>query len=333
MQTPWVQNTLKFFLSQRKEEAAWARKEHLDLWADLQALHREPIEDMLKDPMTGKVLEESLWSCFAKFDSPLTQMTTSKWWNLHGGCHKKLQDIVMRVTAMRSPTTPCERNWSSLYIVHDKRRGPLSPDSLAKLVYVHWNLLLLDIKNKSKGSLAGYLDMWVAFFDNVEAPPPDDPAALPKAATVADLTGDKLVHQPNLTKTHRASVLKHQAVDESSSLDSSDDGEDLPLRCKGNKKKVVGVLDGGKGKAQMGADVEEEEVEESEVDDENFTLWSPRASDVSSYDDELDEAVTCNVERGHLDSDLEFSVPRKMNFNAHIGAKMDLDDDTDKVRA
>ncbi|GBG63343.1 hypothetical protein CBR_g37701 [Chara braunii] len=330
MQSPVVQNTLKFFLSQCKEEATWGCREQLDLWADLQAFHREPTGEVVKDPVTGKVVEESLWTDFAKFDSSLTQMTASEWWNAHGASHKKLRDIAMRVTTMWSTATPCERNWSSLDLVHDKRRGPLSPDSLAKLVYVHLNLQLLDIKNKSKGSLAGYLDMWAAFFDDVEAPPPNDPAALPKAATVADLTGDELVHQANLTKTPRARVLKHRAVDESSSSDSSDDGEDLIWRGKGKKKKLVEVLDDGKGKAQMGGNVEEENVEESEEDDENFTLRSPRASDMSSDDDELDEALTRNVERGHLDSDFG---PRGMDFNARIGADTDLDDDADRARA
>ncbi|GBG83217.1 hypothetical protein CBR_g36831 [Chara braunii] len=195
MQTPLVQNTLKFFLSQCKEEVTWGCREQLDLWADLQAFHREPTGDVVKDPVTGKVVEESFWTEFAKFDSSLTQMTASEWWNAHGASHKKLRDIVVRVTTMWSTANPCERNWSSLDLVHDKRRGPLSPDSLAKLVYVHWNLQLLDIKKKSMGSLAGYLDMWAAFFDDVEAPPPNDPAALPKAATVADLTGDELQRQ------------------------------------------------------------------------------------------------------------------------------------------
>ncbi|GBG92266.1 hypothetical protein CBR_g55035 [Chara braunii] len=194
--SPLVQNTLKFFLSQCKEEATWGCKEQLNLWADLQTFHKESIEDMLgKDPVTRRVVEESLWTDCATFDISLAQMTASEWWNLHGVSHKKARDISMRVTTMWSARTPCERNWSSLDLVNDKRRDPLSPDSLAKLEYIHWNLQLLDIKKKkSTESLARYLDMWAAlkFFNDGETPMSNDPAVLPKAATPADLSDDEV---------------------------------------------------------------------------------------------------------------------------------------------
>ncbi|GBG71315.1 hypothetical protein CBR_g8737 [Chara braunii] len=267
-------------------------------------------------------------------------MTASERWNRHGASHKKLRDIAMRVTAMWSTATPCERNWSSLDLVHDKRRGPLSPDSLAKLVYIHWNLQLLDIKKKkSTGSLAGYLDMWAAFFDEVEPPTPNDPAVLPRAATTADLSDDEVARRANLTKIPRARLMKPHVVDGSSSTDNSDDGEDLIWRGKGKNKKVV-VDDGegkaqmdGKGKAHIDVDDEEEDIDESEEDPENFTLRSPRASDISSDDNELDDDLTRNMERGYIDSDLEFLRPRGMDFNACVELDKDLDDDAERARA
>ncbi|GBG62506.1 hypothetical protein CBR_g30824 [Chara braunii] len=242
--------------SQQRLDVAWGMH--------LQAGAARLVPRVGGEKTAGKVVEESLWTDFAKFDSTLAQMSASELWNRHGASHKKLQDIAMRVTTMWSTATPCERNWSSLDLVHDKRRGPLSPDSLAKLVYIHLNLQLLDIKKKkSIGSLAGYLDMWAAFFNDVEAPTSNDPA-------VQDANG---------------------------------------CGC------------------------EEEDIEESEEDDENFTLWSPRANDISNDDNELDDDLTRNVERGYLDSDLEFLRPRGMDFNACVEVDKDFDDDADRARA
>ncbi|GBG66782.1 hypothetical protein CBR_g68768 [Chara braunii] len=301
LHSPLVPNNPKFFLSQCKEEATWGCKEQLDLWADLQAFHKEPTKDILvKDSITGKVVEESLWIDFAKFDSSVAQMTTSEWWNLHGVSHKKLRDIAVRVTTMWSTANPCERNGSSLDLVHDKRRALLLPDSLTKLVHIHWNLQLLDItKKKSTGSLAGYLDMWVAFFNDVEAPTPNDSAVLPKAAT----------------PTHLRWVCYEEVIVKSR------DGYDLP---------APSAL-----KAKMGVEDEEKDIEESEKDDENFTLRFPRASDMSNNDNDLarDDYLMHNVERDDLDSGLEFVRPRGMDFNACVKVDKDFDDNAKRARA
>ncbi|GBG82289.1 hypothetical protein CBR_g34573 [Chara braunii] len=168
--------------------------------------------------------------------------------------------------------------------------------------------------------------MWATFFDDVEAPTPNDPAALPKSATPADLSDDEVARQ---AKTPRARVLKPRVVDGLSSSTGTDNGEDLIWRSKGKNKKVVEVVDGGKGKAQMGVDDKEEDIEESKEDDKNFTLQSPKASNGNELDDDL----TRNVERGDLDSDLEFLRPRGMDFNACVEVDMDFDDDANRARA
>ncbi|GBG92069.1 hypothetical protein CBR_g54324 [Chara braunii] len=203
-----------------------------------------------------------------------------------------------------------------------------------KEVVQRMKMMLLNIKKKkSTGSLAGYLDMWAAFFNDVEAPTPNDPVASPRVVTPADLSDDKVAGRTNLAKTPRARVLWPHVVDGSSSSDNSDDGEDLIWRGKGNNKKVFEVVDGGKGKLQMDVDDEEQDTEESEEDYENFPLRSPRASDISSDDNELDDDLTRNVERVYLDSDLEFLRPRGMNLNACVEVDKDFDDDADRARA
>ncbi|GBG68337.1 hypothetical protein CBR_g2881 [Chara braunii] len=143
-------------------------------------------------------------------------------------------------------------------------------------------------EEEEHGKLGRVLGHVAAFFNDVEAPTPNDPAVLPKVATPADLRDDEVARQANLKNIPRARVMKPHAVDGLSSLDNSDDGEDLIWRGKGKNKKVVEVVDGGKDKAQMGVDDDEEDIEESDEDDENFTLQLPRASDMSSNDNELD---------------------------------------------
>ncbi|GBG84062.1 hypothetical protein CBR_g37937 [Chara braunii] len=120
--SPLVQNAMKFLLSQCSEGATWGCKEHLHLWKSLKTFHKEP-EGNSSRPLKDY---DSLWTDFAKFDSDLENHTALDWWSCHGKSHDKLQHIAVRVTVMWSTATPCERNWSTLDLVHEKRRNQLS---------------------------------------------------------------------------------------------------------------------------------------------------------------------------------------------------------------
>ncbi|GBG91541.1 hypothetical protein CBR_g52575 [Chara braunii] len=214
---PLVQNTMKFLLSQCKEGALWGCKEQLHLWEDLKVFHKEPKGNSSLPPAK----QDSLWTDFAKFDSSLDKHTSSDWCWCHGKSHPKLQRIAVRVTAMWSTATPCERNWSTLDLVHEKRRNQLSSETINKLVYVHWNLQLLKVKKKKAG---GFIDIWADFF-GVNGPlPAADPDILPDDALPS---AEELAWRDRLRKTPYERVPKVGRVDQSSGTDNNDDGEDL----------------------------------------------------------------------------------------------------------
>ncbi|GBG87135.1 hypothetical protein CBR_g44592 [Chara braunii] len=289
-------NTMKFLLSQCPEGSTWRCKENLDLWADLQAFHGEPTEEMKhkraeeakkkreeaqkkgEEPPNKEDEEKSFWTKFAKFDSGLSQLTASERWSTHGKSHKKLREIAVRVTAIWSTTTPCERNGSSVDLVHDKRRNTLGSGTVEKLVYVHWNKQL-----------------------------------------------QKMIR---LRKARKGRVPRMKGVDDSSSSYSSDDGEGLIWRGNGHKTQEQQQLEDLKEMQLLGDDVEggyeerdeadgedEEEGEEDEEgeDKENeekveFGLRPPRESDESnnSDDDNVDEDDTWRADAAHHDDDAEF---------------------------
>ncbi|GBG80015.1 hypothetical protein CBR_g30276 [Chara braunii] len=224
---PLVQNAMKFSLSQCKEGAIWGCKEHLHLWDDMKLFHKEP-QGNSSLPLAK---QDSLWTDFAKFDNRLDKHTASAWWSCHGKSHPNLQRIAVRVTAMWSTTTLCERNWSTLDLVHEKRRNQLSSDTINKLVYVHWNLQLLKVKNKKA---EGFIDMWADFFGADDPLLAADPVIHPDDAQPS---AEKVAQRDRLRKVPYGRLPKVGRVDESSETGNSDDGEDLVWRGKGKKRK------------------------------------------------------------------------------------------------
>ncbi|GBG75345.1 hypothetical protein CBR_g19978 [Chara braunii] len=280
--SPLLQNAMSFLLSQREDGATWGCKEHLDLWDDLKTFHKEP-QGNSSLPLEK---QDSFWTDFAKFDSNLDKRTTSDWWGCHGKSHEKLQHIADRVTAMWSTATPCECNWSTLDLIHEKRRNQLSSDTINKLVYVHWNFSYPDIL-------------------------PDD----------MQPTANEVGRRDRLRKAPHGRIPKVGRVDDSSASDSSDDGEDLVWRGKGKKSKEKKSL-AGPTDAKRKAPVEEEEYgedgeEEDRDEDMDFGLRSEVESDddFNDDDDEGADTVTMRPETGHFDSDLEFLVFRNRNAN------------------
>ncbi|GBG71690.1 hypothetical protein CBR_g9103 [Chara braunii] len=82
------------------------------------------------------------------------------------GDFPRLREVAIKVLAMWSTASPCERNWASHDFIHSKRRNKLSSDSLRKkLVFIHWNMQLLRAQS---GPRRGFVDVWE---DMVEDPP------------------------------------------------------------------------------------------------------------------------------------------------------------------
>ncbi|GBG78952.1 hypothetical protein CBR_g28667 [Chara braunii] len=105
-------------------------------WDSLLSFHQ-------RDPeWTGENSEEYLSS---------KRISMAQWWMTYGKKHVKLQGIAIKVLNMWTTASPCERNWSTFDLVHTKRRNKLSPDTLEKLVFMHWNTKLLRMSRLKRG--------------------------------------------------------------------------------------------------------------------------------------------------------------------------------------
>ncbi|GBG59012.1 hypothetical protein CBR_g24360 [Chara braunii] len=149
---------------QRQGGGDWKGPDHLEVFGDLHEFHKEPT---LNGP---KRKDKKMWEPDAKVDCE--RLTPSEWWATYDGDVPDLQAIAIKVMGMWSTTTPAERNWASMDFVHSKRRNNLKPETLEKLVYIHWNMQLLRAANYSGANDEGYVDLWSSFFEAI--PEPDE---------------------------------------------------------------------------------------------------------------------------------------------------------------
>jgi hypothetical protein len=73
-----------------------------------------------------------------------SRMPAYEWWETWGGTLPLLREIAKRVLAQPVGAGAGERNWSTYGFIVDKRRNKLSVDRARKLVYVHFNVRLLQ---------------------------------------------------------------------------------------------------------------------------------------------------------------------------------------------
>ncbi|GBG90686.1 hypothetical protein CBR_g51130 [Chara braunii] len=210
-----VQNAMRFFC--RQSRAEWDSKPHMDM--------RDHLYELLRESGEGEVrTDEHMWTPVVIKQA--TRRTPADWWTLYGGDVPQLQQIAINVLGMWSTATPAERNWASMDFVHSKRRNSLSPDSLEKLVYIHWNMQLLRVPNSKDN---GYVDVWGSFFEPLMEPTAKDVA-------VEDATKDKTTdnieeekRQKRLKKTPKDRIPKSLLDDDSS---GSNEFEDLVWKGK-----------------------------------------------------------------------------------------------------
>ncbi|GBG89467.1 hypothetical protein CBR_g49258 [Chara braunii] len=199
-----VQNAIKYFMTQLGGERWGSEQSHVNVWQSLWAFHCEP-------PTKEERAKEPMWDDFALQTTVLIVRQ-----HLNGGLHmvgniricRRLLLVSLRCGARRHH--PSE-NWSSLDLIHTKRRNNLSSESLAKLVYIHWNMQLQSIPKSMKG---GFVDVCACFFDDPEASPANDPAVLPRPLEVDE---EEVLRQASLRKTPKGRVAIGTSSDESDS--------------------------------------------------------------------------------------------------------------------
>ncbi|GBG70541.1 hypothetical protein CBR_g6669 [Chara braunii] len=158
------------------------------------------------------------------FGADVDKKTPSEWWAAHGGDVPKLQKIVIKVMGMWSTASPTERNWASMDFIHSKRRNKLSPESLEKLVYIHWNMQLLRV-SETKNS--GFVDLSCDFVQPTPEPEENDGSVSKGSRDEAEKTEEELVPERRLTKTPKGRVPKNLEDKDEELTDDSDLDDEL----------------------------------------------------------------------------------------------------------
>ncbi|GBG88653.1 hypothetical protein CBR_g48184 [Chara braunii] len=236
----------------KKEREDVMDQPHMDMWDHLYEFLRELVEEEVRT-------DEHMWTPGAIMQA--TRRTPVDWWILHSGDVPALQEIAINVLGMWSTTTPAERNKASMDFVHSKRRNSLSPESLEKLVYIHWNMQLLGVPNSKDN---GYIDVWGSFFEPLMEPATEDGAI---EEPTEDETADNIEEeksQKRLKKTPKNRIPKSLLDDDSS---GSSDLEDLVW----------------KGKCWNESTSEEGDNEDDIGEDSDFELGSKPAVPATTY--------------------------------------------------
>ncbi|GBG93109.1 hypothetical protein CBR_g59029 [Chara braunii] len=159
---------------------------------DLREFHKRPTA---YDPNRT---DKKMWEPDAVEDADI--ISPSEWWATYGGDVPKLQTIAIKVMGMWSTATPAERNWSSMDLVHSKRRNRLKPATVEKLVYIHWNMNLLRASENLTDH--HYIDLWAEFFESPPAAEEGDDPLLAVPEEEKGKTEEEQAQERALTKLH-----------------------------------------------------------------------------------------------------------------------------------
>ncbi|GBG65079.1 hypothetical protein CBR_g49153 [Chara braunii] len=212
-----VQNAMLYL--QRQVGGDWKGPDHLEVLGDLHEFHKEPT------PNGPRRKDKKMWEPDAKVDCE--KLTPSKWWATYGGDVPDLQAIAIKVMGMRSTATPAERNWASMDFVHSKRRNSFKPETLEKLVYIHWNMQLLRAAKNSGANGEGYVDLWSSFFEAIPEPDENDGSVLRGPEEETEKTDEELVRQSSFVKTPKGRIPKKREDEEDECTDDSDLDDEL----------------------------------------------------------------------------------------------------------
>ncbi|GBG85654.1 hypothetical protein CBR_g40384 [Chara braunii] len=254
-----------------------------------------------------------------------SQKHIDMWGYLYEFLRESVEGEVRKDKHMRSPSlgmwstaTYAERNWASMDFIQSKRRNNLSPASLEKLVYIHWNTQLLRVRTSQDN---GYVDVWGSFFEPLMEPTEED-------QSLEDGTTEKTVDEGEPQDGKRQKRLKkapkgripHDLLDEDSS--GSSEVEDLIW----------------KGKCWNESTSEDSGGEDDVGEDSDFELGVVPAVPVTTYvgrtlgrrEKEAEVQPSEPVER--VDTDIEFLIHHVPDGDPD-GDRDEDEDEADRAKA
>ncbi|GBG90768.1 hypothetical protein CBR_g51274 [Chara braunii] len=106
-------------------------------------------------------------------------------------------------------------------------RNNLKPETLEKLVYIHWNIQLLRAANNSSANGEGYVDLWRSFFKVIRKPDENDGSVLRGPEDETEKTDEELVRQSSFVKTPKGRIPKKLEDEKDECTDDSDLEDEL----------------------------------------------------------------------------------------------------------
>ncbi|GBG59428.1 hypothetical protein CBR_g38453 [Chara braunii] len=222
-----VKNAMRYL--QRQVGGAWKGPDHLEVLGDLHEFHKAPT------PKGPKRKDKKMWEPEAKADCE--KLTPSEWWATYGNDVPDLQAIAIKVMGMWSTATPVVRVVGDLWRnVPDLQanaikvmgmRNNLQPETLQKLVYIHWNMQLLRVANNSGANGEGYVDLWSSFFEAIPKPDENDGSILKAPKDETEKTDEELVRRSTFVNTPKGKIPKKLEDEEDERTDDSDLDDEL----------------------------------------------------------------------------------------------------------
>jgi hypothetical protein len=83
---------------------------------------------------------------------PKMKISALEWWrtNFVEGEGHHLRSLALRILSVPASSASSERNWSTFGYIQDKKRNRLTPERCVKLVFLYWNLRLINTNLNSR---------------------------------------------------------------------------------------------------------------------------------------------------------------------------------------
>ena len=66
----------------------------------------------------------------------------AEWWFMYGNHTLTLRNLAIKVLSQTASSLACERNWSTVALIHTKQRNQLAYPRLQQLVFCYYNMKL-----------------------------------------------------------------------------------------------------------------------------------------------------------------------------------------------
>ncbi|XP_058223526.1 uncharacterized protein LOC131333175 [Rhododendron vialii] len=159
------------------------------------------------------------------------------WWSNYGNHTPNLKRMATRILSLTSSSSGCERNWSTFEGIHTKKRNRLDATRLNNLVYVQFNVKLINNKRNGKDVLrtkeSTNAQGWLVEGGDEEV----DPVSGLTWEVIGEATGADEVLQPR--RTTRNIGVRELHEEDFVSEDDTEEEVDEDFECESDGDEVM----------------------------------------------------------------------------------------------